>query len=316
MGVTLWRYDGTTRILLGLAGPGYTRNDGYKNTTGGRLNEAGQAIGRSDRFSGAANMGATAWLYDGGTTIGIGLIGAEHTRNDGYVFSDSRFLTEAGQVVGLSNRFNGGSADLGQSVWFYNGTNTIDIGLTGSEQTKSNGYKYSAIEKYNDLGQVIGSSYRYNGGSADLGQSAWFYNGATTINVGLVDSEHSKSGGYKFSRSFQLNEGGQVLGYSNRYNGGSTDMGLTTWLHNGATTSVIGLTGSEYTKADGYKYSWAYELNDSGRAKGFSYRYNGGSSWLGQSAWIYDGATTIEIGLRGTHTPAMMATNTLMCRVE
>ena len=43
---------------------------------------------------------------------------------------------------------------------------------------------------------------------------------------------------------FQLNEAGQVLGYSNRYNGGSTSLGQSTWLYNGATTIDIGLTGN------------------------------------------------------------------------
>ena len=44
-------------------------------------------------------------------------------------------LNEAGQAVGFSYRFNGGSTDLGRSAWFYNGATTIDIGLTGTEYT-------------------------------------------------------------------------------------------------------------------------------------------------------------------------------------
>ena len=54
----------------------------------------------------------------------------------------------------------------------------------------------------------------------------------------------------------QLNEAGQVSGYSYRYNGGSTDLGHSAWLYDGATTIDIGLTGSEHTRNDGYKYSY------------------------------------------------------------
>ena len=88
-------------------------------------------------------MGASAWLYDGATTIDIGLTGPEHTRNDGYKASVPKLVNEAGQVSGSSGRYNGGSTDLGSSAWLYNGATTIDIGLTGSEHTRNNGYKYS-----------------------------------------------------------------------------------------------------------------------------------------------------------------------------
>ena len=57
---------------------------------------------------------------------------AEHTRNDGY--KSAAFpteLNEAGQVRGYSDRYNGGSTDLGHSAWLYDGATTIDIGLTG-----------------------------------------------------------------------------------------------------------------------------------------------------------------------------------------
>ena len=76
-------------------------------------------------------MGYSAWFYDGATTIEIGLTGTEHTRNDGYKYSFSQASgpNEAGQVIGISDRYNGGSILLGHSAWLYDGTTTIDIGL-------------------------------------------------------------------------------------------------------------------------------------------------------------------------------------------
>ncbi len=54
-----------------------------------------------------------------------------------------------------------------------------------------------------------------------LGQSAWLYDGATTLNIGLTGSEHTRNDGYQANHSQQLNEAGQVSGYSHRYNGGA-----------------------------------------------------------------------------------------------
>ncbi len=58
-------------------------------------------------------LGHSAWLYDGATTLNIGLTGSEHTRNDGYQYSTSQQLNEAGQVSGYADRYNGGAASLG-----------------------------------------------------------------------------------------------------------------------------------------------------------------------------------------------------------
>ena len=282
-------------VPLGLDDLEHTRNDGYKISLAGysneyHLNEAGQVYGYAYRFNGGSTqLGQSVWLYDGATTIKIGLTGAEHTRNDGYKSSEAFQLNEAGQVLGYSYRYNGGSTDMGYSAWLYDGATTIELGLTGSEYTRNDGYKSSAAYWLNKAGQTVGYSTRYNGGSTILGNSAWLYDGATTIDIGLTGPEHYES------TIEQLNEAGQVRGWSRRSGGG-----LSAWVYDGATTIEVGLTGTEYTRNDGYKYSQAYRLNEAGQVSGSSQRYNGGSTDLGRSAWLYDGATTIEIGLTGT----------------
>ena len=45
------------------------------------------------------------------------------------------------------------------------------------------------------------------------------------VRLGLADPEHSRNDGYEYSTAIQMNETGQVRGYSSRYNGGSTDLG-------------------------------------------------------------------------------------------
>ena len=51
---------------------------------------------------------------------------------------------------------------------------------------------------------------------ARSGESAWLYDGATTINVGLTGAEHTRSDGYKRSEAYQMNEAGQVRGHSDQ----------------------------------------------------------------------------------------------------
>jgi len=291
LGRSVWLYDGSTTIDVGLTGNEHTATNGLKWSEGGQLNESGQVIGRSMRFN--SGFGWSAWLYDGATTLDIGLTGAEHTSDSARKDSGASFLNEAGQVSGYSYRYNGGSVDLGLSAWRYDGATTVDIGLVGGEHTRSDGYKSSESRQLNEAGQVRGQSARYNGGSTHLGYSAWLFNGTTTIDIGLTGSEHTSNDGYKSSFATvltldRMNEAGQVIGTSARFHGGSTSLGGSAWLFNGTTTIDIGLTGSEHTRNDGYKESQVSQLNEAGQVRGYSYRYNGGSTQLGQDAWVYD----------------------------
>jgi hypothetical protein len=306
-GETAWLYNGTTTIDIGLSGAKYTGNDGYKFSQPYELNEAGQVLGESESYDGNSPSGVSTWLYNGTTTIIIGLTGPEHTNSNGYMVSsvytesDVDKLNEAGHVIGRSNRYNGGSTRLGLSAWLYNGTTTLDIGLTGPEYTRSDGYKYSWAYELNEAGQVHGFSDFFIG-DARAGQTAWLYDGAKTISIGLTGPEHTASDGFQHSEyryGDTLNEAGQVLGHSSRFNGGGHDLGTSVWLYNGLTTIEIGLTGPDHTRDDGYKRSYAHYLNEAGQILGQSSQYNGGSSVYGGSAWLYNGTTTIEIGLAG-----------------
>jgi hypothetical protein len=286
-------------VALGLDDLEHTRDDGYKDSFAFRLNEAGQAVGRSERYNGGStSLGQSVWFYDGATTFNIGLTGAEHTRDDGYKNSFENGLNDAGQVVGRSERYDGGNTFLGESVWLYDGATTMDIGLTGLEHTRNTGFKSSNPRQLNGAGQVMGTSERYNGGGTYLGESAWLYDGTTTIDIGLIGPEHTRSTGSRFSEPRQLNEAGQVVGRSDRFNGGSTFLGLSAWLFDGTTTIDIGLTGTEHTSTGGVRNSFSRSLNEAGQVIGISARFNGGVTF-GNSAWLYDGATTIQIGLTG-----------------
>ena len=299
LGNSTWVYDGTKTTIIGLIGAGYTQSNGYRTSIAGRMNQSGEVYGYSYRYNGSSLLGEGAWLYNGVTTLDIGLNDSAHTRNDGFNDSRSEGMNEAGQVRGFSYLFSG-STYLGQTAWFYNGTTTVDIGLVGPEHTRNDGYKYSEAEQLSETGEVIGWSSRHSGSTA-LGRSAWLYNGATTVNIGLTDPEHTRNDGYKESYADSLNEIGQVIGHSIRFKGGATSLGQSAWLYNGATSSDIGLTDADHTRSDGYEFSLAQQLNQSGQVGGYSYRYNSGGTQLGQDAWLFDPSLNQTFVFRPSH---------------
>src|SRR5262245_37183253 len=290
VGKSLWIFDGTRTINIGLSGSDYTGSDGYSYSDfGGRFalgptrffNDAGEVIGTTYRY-GNSGGGTGAWIYDGHSTIEIGLVGPGYTGSNGLRSNVPLWLNGGGQVVGISNRYRGLSS-LGQSVWLSNGTSTFEIGLTTSDYTRADGYRSSSADRISEAGQVRGASARFNGGTAALGVNTWIYDGTNTVVVGLTGAEHTSSSGYQYSRFAPINYGyyqdfkREAAGTSQRYNGGSTYLGLSAWYFDGTTTIDVGLNGNEHTRSDGYKDSEIVLTNEAGQVLGKSYRYNGGN---------------------------------------
>ncbi len=292
LGESAWLYNGVATIAIGLTDSEHTHDDDFQDGNAFSLNDAGQIVGYSRRYSGSERFGLSAWLYNGSATLNIGLTGSEYTRDDGFRYNTGGYLNEAGQVAGYVYRFDGGSDRLGESAWFYDGTATFAIGPTGKYGSKP--------WCLNEAGQVFGHAEDFLGDGDSGKTNAWLYDGAETIIIGLTDNQHTRDDGYQHNAPAgydSLNDAGQAVGHANRYNGGSEFLGLSAWLYDGATTIAIGLSGGEHTREDGYQYIRATDLNEAGQVAGYADRYNDGSDLLGSSAWVYDGATTIDIGL-------------------
>lgn len=294
VGQSAWLFDGATTRNIGLTGAQYTSTEGYRWSKAEHLNNAGQAVGFTARYDGSTDLGQAAWLYNGATSVEIGLTGAEFTGSNGYRSNLARQLNDAGQARGDARWTNSAGDWLGQAAWVFNGNTTVEIGLGGGEHTRQDGFRFSDSTAMNNAGQVVGISDRFNNGTEFVGRSIWLYNGSTTLNIGLTGSEHTDANGIKFSFDARLNQAGQVIGHSYRYNG-NNQMGQSAWLYNGATTVELGLTGAGYSRADGFKQSNVTLLNQAGHAAGFSVRY-AGSEYQGQSAWLFNGTTTVQAG--------------------
>ena len=199
------------------------------------LNAAGQAAGNAQCYLGPPiqgyqiDGGQEAWIYTTNILVppygypgwGTTQVGPwwdnEHNRNDGYHKITVLFLNATGQVAGVAQRFNGASADLGQSAWlatpFFDGVqlewDSRDVGLTDTQHTRNDGYRSNNVIALSEAGQVAGNARRFNGGGADLGQSAWFFNGSVTTNIGHMmpwqdggagyDPPHTRYDGYQNS---------------------------------------------------------------------------------------------------------------------
>jgi hypothetical protein len=289
----LYRNGQTFDISLRDAEPNGQR---YSTTTPLYTNLAGHVAGSSTLSTGGLHAGGrTAWFYDGLSTVPIGLRDQEHTHPNGHRASSVLGLTETGHVLGTSERFGGGGEYLGESVWLYDGSRTVKIGLVGPEFANHGGYSSSAPRGINNYGQVIGHNARYAG--ADFrGTSGWFFDGTTTIPVGMLDDDHHMSDSTHWTQVLNLNEAGHVLGETERYIGDSW-RGTSVWVFDGAATRNIGLIGPEFTSSQQHRVSkWQSNSAQQRYIFGHSNRY-GGSASLGQSAWVYDGTETREIGL-------------------
>jgi hypothetical protein len=296
LGTDTWSYNGSSTLRIGLTGAGYEASSGYRDTTAQRLNMQGQVAGYSNRYNSSGLIGQDAWLYNGSSTLQIGLTGAGYERGDGHRNSQTQFLNEQGQVAGYSSRYYSSTTAVGQDAWLYNGSSTVQIGLTGTGYERGDGLRSSQTQFLNDRGQVAGYSSRFSARAA-LGQDTWVYIGSSTLQIGLTGTGYEQSDGFRYSIAQRLNKQGQVVGQSSRFSG-ATPLGQDAWLYNGSSTLQIGLTGAGYERGDGNRMSQTLFLNEQGQVAGQSNRYSGTTA-LGQDAWLYNGSSTLQIGLTG-----------------
>jgi hypothetical protein len=308
LGIDSWYFNGSTTQQIGLTGPNYSYS-----TTGGTyewsalnslFSNAGYVDGYSKRYSSAGNfLGYDSWISNGSTTQQIGLTGTNYsyaTTGGTYQSSNDFEISATGDVLGQSLRYSSSGSSLGGDAWYFNGSSTQQIGLTGTNYsyTASGGtYQYNFPYGTNSAGNVVGYSQRFSSSGTALGQDTWYYNGSTTQQIGLTGTNYSfaASGGtYQSSSPETINNAGDVLGYSQGFSASGSSLGQDAWYYNGSTTQQIVVTGADdsYVTSGGtYEYNYPLNMNTGGDAVGFSYRYNSTGSSLGQDGWFFDSAT-------------------------
>jgi hypothetical protein len=328
-GQDAWFYDGTSTVRIGLTGSiyEYTTSSGTKFRLAEvqQLNAGGEVLGKCYLFnSDHHELGADTWVYDGTSTHRIGLTGAGYQYTYTYTgtgggtarSATAAGLNDAGQAAGDSERYYTNGNSLGSDAWFYDGSASHVIGLTGSgyefvDVSNGGAFRRSTSVQLNAAGQVLGESDRYNATGTSLGSDVWLYDNATsqTHVIGLTGSgyEYTASGGGTYRESFarQLNDAGQAIGVSTPYNSAGTPIGEDSWIYSGGSTTRIGLTGPDYE----YTYtgpgggtvrgSFPQTINAAGQVAGNTTRVNASGIPLGHDPWVYSGGTTRRVGLVG-----------------
>jgi hypothetical protein len=285
---------------IGLYEPANTSPTGRQSSSALVQNSMGWAAGLSTRYTpdGATN-GDDAWIFDGEGTHQLGLIGGVHTTATGLQESRPEFITQNGQVAGVSYRYNAAGQWFGDSVWVYNGVSTIEVGFTGGVYTRADGYQHSDLRRFNNSGQAAGTTDRNGPGVSSLGKDAWLWTGSTLRQIGFTSAAYTGLSGTLESAVTALSDTGKVLGTSERYyTGTDINAGKDVWIVSGTTTQRVGFVGAGYETDQGFRFSFATLLNSSGNAAGYSGRYTGNQNF-GQDAWLYDGAATRLVGFTG-----------------
>ncbi len=264
-----------------------------------------------------------------------------YTGTSNTTFSSSiSAINNAGQAIGsqtlyLSSTGASPGTSAGSDAFFFDGTNTVPIGLTDAAHTANpaasvfNGHYYSYVARsnsasyLNDAGQVAGSATLYtqttaaNGtvSSTSIGSNAWVYTAAAgTHIIGLTSSLYTSAttGGQSSTVNFQ-NASSLIVGTSTRYYSNGTSAGSDAYLYtpgaNGTygTNSVIGLTDALHTSFDGVNKGTTsvFGIDAIGLVAGTSQRFVSGSNTTnGQDAWVYNtnSGTTYQITLSSNTT--------------
>jgi hypothetical protein len=324
LGGDAWVFDGTASLPIGLTGIGYEISPSpgsiHRNSIPLGMSAAGHVFGRSLRWNSERySLGEDAWVFKGAATQLIGLTG------EGYEYAlpvsgggtwRTNYLqltNQTGQAIGFSTRVRPTGPGLGQDVWFYNGTNTHLVGLTGSGYeyvTDAGGlYRGGYTVSLNDAGHVIGGAARYNASGGYLGEDPWIFDGSTTHRIGLsgdeyeYDSTVTGGGKHRLGHAKLINDAGQVIGFARRFGASAAYLGQDNWLYDGTTTQLVGLTGSGYqyaTPAGTYRFGEIRRFNQAGQLTGVTQRYSASGAYLGTDAWHYDGGAISSIGLTGS----------------
>jgi hypothetical protein len=156
----------TTRV--GSTGAAYTRNDGYQYSSVQFLTESGYAAGTSNRYTGANQVGSTAWIYDISHDAFAPLVFSIRL-SDGYSSSSISQLSESGLAIGQYELFDGSGNDLGARAFAWTPSQgAFDLGSSVTGGLNANGWSsLNSADFANNLGEIFGTGTRLtNGGTA------------------------------------------------------------------------------------------------------------------------------------------------------
>lgn len=213
LGQSAWWYDGVSTRRLGLIGDEHTRLDGHQFSEAQLVTESGYVVGRSNRYHVSRGNGVSVWLFDGSSTIRLGLMDEDHSRvpydSQG---STAEFLTESGYVAGISERYSRGSGK-GRTAWVFDANTETVIPIV--LDVRADGYAVSNIAFLGEDGLALGSYQRFETDD-DLGTRHAFVwtpeDGAMDLGA-LIDGGIEPGGWSSLGTVLQANGLPEILGW-------------------------------------------------------------------------------------------------------
>jgi len=286
-GSSAWLYDpiADTTTSIGLANP----------SGGEQFNDFVTAITASNFVVGGSNSqnSKKSWIYDhsSGTTMNLGLYDAEHTLSNGGTDNQVVAHTEAGYVLGESERGAGDTrSSFNVTPWIYN-PNSGEIqqaGLTEGDYTTPGDGRWASALQINRSGQAIGYSRLFAGNPSSVRRdSPWFFDPKSGETIELARTLAIERNTV-FIGPLRLNDRGQVAGISTNNSGG----GDFVWFYDQQT----GTTVTDFDIRDEFTFRPTrggaevsiLELTDSGLVLGSSGRHQTNGADAGNTLWLYD----------------------------
>jgi hypothetical protein len=275
-----WDASGTIATELGNLG---LSAEGLTNAEAKAVNNAGIAVGYSNKYVEGASVGwrAVHWDASGTAATELGNLG---TDGSGNTYATAFDVNDAGTAVGNSEKFVAG-ADVGNRAvrWNASGVPTELQGLgTRGEIAFAN------ANAVNDVGTAVGYAFKYVLGN-NVGQRAvrWDASGSTATELENLGVDVGDGSTYAVANA--VNHAGTAVGLSAKYVGGKLIGGRAVrWDASGSVATELGNLG---TDARGFTNAYAFAVDDAGSAVGYCEKYVAGID-VGSRAvmWGLDGA--------------------------
>jgi hypothetical protein len=298
LGLYAVRWDATsaTPTALDFVGPDWLR---YEDARAYDINNAGTAVGFSDKVVGGHRKGTRAvrWDASGTAATELGGLGMD---SSGTAYAQAYAINDSGTIVGYAAEYYPGVDGYGIRAVRWDASSTIATKLQG---LGADAYACAA----NDSGTAVGWAEKYTPGNLQGFRAVrWDSSGTASTELGNLGTNSS---GTTTAKAYALNNAGAVAGYSQKYvNGVYLGDRAVRWDASDPDAIELASLG---TDVSGTTSACAYAINSAGAAVGYSYKYVDGTS-VGKRAvlWLPD-ASAIDLNDLGVAPAAGAGTWTL-----
>ncbi len=205
----------------------------------------------------------------------------------GQISTSAVAINDAGQIAGYGSIYDASGNSLGTQAirWEADGTGQ----LLGHLGTNSAGAATSRSVDINASGAVLAEGDIFDSAGKNKGRGGFYWDETGGVqNVGNLGED---SGGYSYTYVYDMNDSGQVTGYSNVYDAAGTKTSRNAFIWD-ATKGMIDL-GVLALDANGGGGSFARAINASGLVVGASNDYDQNGISLGVRAVLWDACHNI-----------------------